>query len=95
MLLNVKNLTLIISCKDVMLPKLAGSGEGDVSEGLGSAGGRSRGLGGATLLAPLYAGKVGLIGVGFDISGLPVRLSFAIGAIFVTCDYKIFSYVKM
>lgn len=36
-----------------MLPILAGSGDGDVSEGLGKAGGRSLGLGGAGFLAPL------------------------------------------
>lgn len=53
-----------------MLPMLAGSGDGDVSEGFGNAGGNSRGLGGAALLAPLYAGNDATIGVGFDISGL-------------------------
>lgn len=36
-----------------MLPMLAGSGEGDVSEGFGKAGGNSLGRGGAALLAPL------------------------------------------
>lgn len=36
-----------------MLPKLAGSGDGDVSEGLGRAGGNSLGRGGAARLAPL------------------------------------------
>jgi hypothetical protein len=58
----------IMSCKDDMLPILAGSGDGDVSEGLGKAGGRSLGRGGAALFAPLYAGNCGRIGVGFDIS---------------------------
>lgn len=53
-----------------MLPMLAGSGDGDLSQGFGKAGGSSLGRGGAALLAPLYAGKDGLIGVGFDISGL-------------------------
>lgn len=53
-----------------MLPMLVGSGEGDGSAGRGKAGGRSLGLGGATLLALLYAGNVGFINVGFDISGL-------------------------
>lgn len=48
---------------------LAGSGDGDVSDGRGSAGGKSLGRGGAVLLAPLYAGNEGLIGVGFEISG--------------------------
>lgn len=52
-----------------MLPILAGSGDGDVSVGLGSAGGNSLGLGGAARLAPLYAGKDATIGVGFEISG--------------------------
>lgn len=36
-----------------MLPKLAGSGDGDVSDGRGSAGGNSRGRGGAARFAPL------------------------------------------
>lgn len=53
-----------------MLPKLAGSGEGDVSDGLGNAGGNSLGRGGAVLFAPLYTGNVDFIGVGCDISGL-------------------------
>lgn len=51
-----------------MLPILAGSGEGDVSDGRGNAGGRSLGRGGAARFAPLYAGNDGRIGVGFDIS---------------------------
>lgn len=63
-------LTLIISCRDDILPILAGSGEGDVSEGFGNAGGNSLGLGGAALFAPLYAGKEATIGVGLEISGL-------------------------
>lgn len=67
-----------MSWSDDILPKLAGSGEGEVSEGLGKAGGKSLGLGGAARFAPLYAGKIGRIGVGFDISGL-VRLSACLG----------------
>lgn len=57
-----------MSCNEDMLPRLIGSGDGDVSDGLGKAGGKSRGRGGAALFAPLYAGKAFLIGVGFDIS---------------------------
>lgn len=58
-----------MSCNEDILPKLAGSGDGEVSDGRGKAGGNSLGRGGAALFAPLYAGKAGLIGVGFEISG--------------------------
>lgn len=53
-----------------MLPRLAGSGDGDVSEGRGNAGGSSLGRGGAARRAPLYAGNApGRNGCGLDISG--------------------------
>lgn len=71
-----------------MLPRLAGSGDGEVSEGLGSAGGNSRGRGGAALFAPLYAGKAGRIGVGFDISGRRRCSPCFGGKSFVGCCYK-------
>lgn len=71
---------------------LAGSGDGDVSDGLGNAGGRSLGRGGAALLAPLYAGKEGLIGVGLEISGLfrsPLCFVGGRGAAFVGCKINL------
>lgn len=43
----------MISCNEDILPRLVGSGEGDVSEGRGNAGGKSRGRGGAARFAPL------------------------------------------
>lgn len=86
MLFDVYIITFIISCREDILPILAGSGDGEVSEGRGNAGGRSLGRGGAALLAPLYAGNVVLIGVGFEISGRFLSPCFGgNGADFVIC----------
>lgn len=53
LIINLVQRTFIMSCNEDMLPRLVGSGEGDVSEGRGKAGGKSRGRGGAARLAPL------------------------------------------
>lgn len=76
-----------MSCNEDILPRLVGSGDGDVSEGRGNAGGKSLGRGGAARFAPLYAGKAFLIGVGFEISNRLLSPCFGGNGAILDCGY--------